>query len=298
MAFSLIVPPGTTNLATIDPVVLTTGTDPGTWYFYEGTQTITDGTDLSARPEQTSVYIMEAAQVRFGSIFRLGIATEFVVKARGGLLNIMASDTGDDTIAKFVLEGSMEVIDAGGGIWSTVEVSNGTITMSGSTAITNWYGSGGVSTINYSATGITELTCTGNAYTTCRRGIANNGIVTLDGNSRTQFARAQTIAAPDIAITAGTAELRMGGRAYCDWRGLGIDTVLIESDDAIFDWQNMPASATIGVVKGSAKAIDAVGLREGAVNTLKNGGTLTVTSLVRKGTKAVNTSLGASSTPF
>lgn len=288
MAFSLVVPPGTTNLATIDPVVLASGTDPGTWYFYEGTQTIVDGTDLSARPEQTSVYIMEAAQVRFGSVFKLGIATEFVVKARGGLLNIMASDTGDDTIAKFVLEGSMEVIDAGGGTWTTTEVSNGTITMSGSTVITNWYGSGGVSTINYSATGITELTCTGNAYTTCRRGMNTDGIVTLDGNSWTRFARAQTIAAPDIAITAGTGELRMGGRAYCDWRGLAIDTVLLDSDDVIFDWQNMPASATIATVKGSAKAIDAVGLREGAVNTLKNGGTLTVTSLVRKGTKAVS----------
>ena len=296
MAFGLIVPPGTTNLATIDPVVLTTGTDPGTWQFHEGTQEISDGTDLSARPEQTSVYIHEHAQVRFTSPFRLGISTEFIVKATGGLLQIQASDTGDDTIAKFILDGGMEVVDIGGGIWSDTQINRGTITMSGSTAMTSYSQTGGTSTINYSATGLSSLFALGGVCY-CRRGMATNSTAIIGGNARVRFARAQTIASSGITNTGGSGVMRIGGSAQVDWRGGVIDALHLDSPNARWFWQSMPAAATIPLISGSADAIDAIGIRPGAENVLKNGAILTVTSVVRKGSKTISIGSGIDAMP-
>lgn len=276
---TVVVPPGTVDLSTVDPGA---GTDPHAWYFYEGNQTITGGTDLSARVAMTSFYIGPSAPVTFSSTLKTA-ATSFITEAVGGLLNIICDQTGGtDAITTFKLLGGMKVVDGGGGTWTNVEVAGGELTMSESTAITNWDQSGGTHTIGFSATGITSLKARGGTLH-CRRGIASSGSVFLDGNATVIFRRAQQIATSAIAGDTGTTNFYLGGRSRLKWCGAGMDNVYFDSDDAVFDWQDMPTGSTIALVEGSAKAIARSGIKQGAVNTLRNGGTLTVTAVNAKG---------------
>ena len=284
MAFTLVVPPGTVDLATIDPVVISGGTDPGTWYFYEGSQTITAGADLSARAEQASVYIGKDTNLTFQQVFKLGTSGTFRTDAVGGLLNIMASDSGDDTIAKFISTGGMKVIDAGGGTWTDVEIGGGEVTIAAGTVLTNWYQSGGIHTINSSSTGLTSLRVSGGTLY-CRRKMADDQKVFVDGGT-VYFRSAQKTATSTITISGSDGELHISGRGKVVWEGGAIDRVYLDSEDAQFHWQDMPAAATIALVSGPRKAIDRSGLREGATNTLRNGAILTVTSLDAKVGKA------------
>lgn len=277
---TVVVPPGTVDLSTVDPGA---GTDPHAWYFYEGNQTITAGTDLSARVAQTSFYFGRHAPVTFSATLKTATTSTFISEAIGGLLNIMCDQTGGtDAFATFKLLGGMKVVDAGGGTWTNVEVASGELTLAEATALTNLDMSGGVVTVGYSATGVTSLKARGGTLY-CRRGIASGGAVFLDGNAVAIFRRAQQIAASGIDASAGTTNFYLGGKAQLKWCGAAIDNVYLDSDDVVFDWQDMPAAATIGLVEGSAKAIARAGLKQGAVNTLRNGATLTVTAVNAKG---------------
>lgn len=276
---TVVVPPGTVDVSTVDPG---SGSDPHAWYFYEGNQTITAGVNFSARAAQTSVFIGREAPVRFSATWRSGITSEFRIEATGGLLNIQADDSGTNTIAKLSLLGGMKVVDIGGGTWTAVELTAGECSVAEATTVTGWDQSGGVHTIGYNATGLTTLSNRGGILH-CRRGIASASVCYFDGNSQTYFRRAQQVASPGITATGSNAAFHICGNAYVKWCGLAMESVYLDSDNAVFDWYDMPAGATIANVIGSAKAIARIGLRQGAVNTLRNGGTLTVTALTAKG---------------
>lgn len=276
---TVVVPPGTKDLSTVDPG---SGTDPHAWFFYEGDQEITAGTNFSARAAQTSVFIDKSAPVRITATLRLGIVSSFITEAIGGFCSIQADDSGSNTIASFRLRGGMKVVDVGGGTWTDVQASSGNLTIHDSTLVTNLDVSGGTHTIGYNATGMTSFSArSGVVY--CRRGMAADKTVTVDGDAVVIFRRAQMVASPGITITDGDGVLRIGGRGVVKWCGGVIDKVELDSDDAVFDWRDMPAAATIPLITGSAKAIGKVGLRQGAVNTLRNGAILTVTTLTPKG---------------
>lgn len=286
MAFTVVVPQATPDLGTVDPVVVSGGTDPGTWLFNEGAYTIVDGADLSARAEQTRVYIARETNIVFQDIFKLGIADagEFRVDAIAGLLRIMAADSGNSTIGSFILNGGMKVIDAGGGTWTNVECSAGELSIASGTVVTNWYQKGGVHSIGYNSTGLTSLSVEGGSLT-CRRGLADDCRAFIGGRSRVLFRRAQSTTSPGITISGSDGELHINDAATVDWHGGAIDRVYLHSDYARFNWQDMPAAATIGTVVGSATAIERSGIRQGAVNTLRNGGTLTVNTVSSKAGK-------------
>lgn len=280
---AVVVPPGTPDLSTVDPG---SGTDPHAWYFYEGNQTITAGTNFSARAAQTSVFIAREAPVRFSSTWRSGITGEFRIEAAGGLLNIQADDSGTNIIAKLSLLGNMKVVDIGGGTWTAVELSAGECSIAEGTVVTGWDQSGGSHTIGYNATGLSTLN-NRNGILHCRRLLASDAVCYFDGNSQTYFRRAQQVASPGITASGSNAAFHICGSAYVKWCGLAMQAVYLDSDNAVFDWYDMPAGATIANVVGSAKAIANVGLRQGS-NILRNGGTLTVTALTAKGGRVEN----------
>lgn len=277
----VIVPPGTVDLATVDPG---SGTDPHSWFFYEGTKEITAGTNFSARAAQTKFYFGEHAAPRFTATLRCGISSAIEIHSKSGLLNLQADDSGTNTIAALKLFGGMKIIDAGGGTWTDVEANSGEISVHESTIITNWYQRGGSHSIGYNTTGITTLKVSGGSLI-CRRKIADDVRAYIGGNAYVEFRRAQMVASPGITAGGTSGELHITDKAYVKWCGTTIDAVYLDSDDAFFDWYDIPGNATITLVEGSAKAIARCGLRQGGVNTTRNGSTLTATTVTPRGGK-------------
>ena len=220
---TVIVPPGTKDLSTVDPG---SGTDPHAWYFYEGDQVITAGTNFAARAAQTSFFFDSTAPVTFAATLRLGIASSLITRAKGGFLSIQADDSGSNTIAKLLLLGGMKIVDVGGGTWSDVQVTGGDLTIAESTALTAYDQAGGSHTIGYNATGPTSFNVRGGMLQ-MRRGLADNTIAYVGGKSFVYFRRAQQVASSGIAI-GGTGELHIGENGYVKWCGAAISKVVKE----------------------------------------------------------------------
>ena len=180
--------------------------------------------------------------------------------------------TGGNKLSKLLVRGPVEVVDNGGGTWTTLEQSSGDITVAEGTIVTTAKKSGGYFDVGYNATAITTLEHTGGTGD-IRRSITTGTIAR--GSALTV---ARDVITSTSSITGGTLTVYSG---LLDWYGGAITTLNLPSPDSLFRWQNMRESVTIGTITGHASALAKSGIVAASGGTLTSafGATITLTTV-------------------
>ncbi len=245
-----------------------------TIYVHQGKQQVTAGVDLSTKNRMVNVYFGPDTALTFTTALKLGVSGVVQVDASGGKIIVQAANTGTgaNTLTKLLVRGQAEIVDSGGGTWTTLEQSSGDITVAEGTIVTTAKKSGGYFDVGYNATAITTLEHTGGTGD-IRRSITTGTIA-----KGSMITVARDVITSTSSITATTLNVYSG---RLDWYGGAITTLNLYSPDSVFRWQDMRESVTIGTIAGHAAALARSGLTAASGGTLTSrfGATLTCTTV-------------------